>query len=130
MFSTTRVRRAIKISAVMEDRSASWAAAKGNAMGTDTTCAPTTSFSCQPKPLELPYCLMIEAGATCGVLWHCKQEAAATSGLAKTKELPVADVRIVLNSFLDGSFRKTLMMSASQSVARSRGLVGFSVASR
>jgi hypothetical protein len=44
-------------------------------MGTDTTCAPITSFSCQPKPLAGPYLSISVRGAASTVLWQARQAA-------------------------------------------------------
>ena len=60
------------MSEVMKVRKAESALASGTAMGTEMTCAPTTSLCFQPKPLAPPYCLIIDAGAASTVLWHTK----------------------------------------------------------
>lgn len=98
-------------------------------MGTEMICAPKTSFNFQPNPLDGPYCWSIAAGAFSGWLWHARQSAVTRIGCAKYSAGPVGDSRSPVNCFSSGEFRKDPMMSASQSTARSRGLVGFSAVS-
>ena len=102
----------------------------GTDIGTETTCAPMTSFIFHPKPLASPYSVSIDRGAAAGVLWHTRHSPLATwIGRAMKSERPVGVSRSPITSFVPSAFLKAVTISVSQSVARLRGLVGFSVAS-
>src|SRR5579862_3869809 len=105
------------------------AMASGTVMGTETICAPMISPAFQPKPLALPYRRIMAGGAALGDEWHCRQGSLAVRGRAYHKDLPRDEERSPHDSFVPGLLRKLLTISASHSTARSRGLVGLSVAS-
>ncbi len=106
------------------------ARARATRMGSDTMAAPTTSPAFQPKPLPVPYRSIMEAGAAAGVEWHGRQPGSARMGWDSESTVPAGVSRSLTSSGRAGSWRKTSMMSACQSVARSAGLVGLSAASR
>jgi len=65
------------VNSSMNTLQASWARASGTVIGTDTSCAPTTSLSCQPKPLAAPYLSTSGRGAASIVLWQRRQAPSA-----------------------------------------------------
>ena len=75
MFSTTPTSTNTPSSEPMKTRKASSARCSGSAIGTDITCAPITSLSCQPKPLAGPYLATMLAGAASTLLWQRRQAA-------------------------------------------------------
>ena len=69
-------------------------------MGTETICAPMTSFSFQPKPLALPYRSIIVAGAAAGVEWHDRHSGSVMRIGRDTDSIGPAGVsRTLVNSF-------------------------------
>ena len=69
-------------------------------------------------------------GAASTLLWHCRQAGLVMrSGRAMNSDGPVAVTRWPMASVIVALLRNWLTTSTSQSTARSRGLVGFSVAS-
>ena len=106
------------------------ALAKGTESGTVTIWAPMISLSFQPKPFCRPYAATIAWGAASGVSWQRRQFLVTTRGWDKFRTRPPWVSRSVTNSVLVGLLRKSLIMSASQSVARCAGLVGLRAGSR
>ena len=69
-------------------------------------------------------------GAACTLLWQRRQAPLVMrSGRATYSDGPAGVSRWPTNSFRSVALRNWLTMSTSQPTARSRGLVGFSVAS-
>ena len=82
------------------------------------------------KPVVSSVKLDHSGGALSGVLWHSRQLTLLTLiGRARKSAVPVGDSRVLMNSVCVGFPRNWLTTSLSQSVARSRGFVGLSVAS-
>ena len=67
------MKRKTPVSDSMNVLNARLARASGTSVGTETTCAPMTSFNCQPKPFASPYRSRMVAGAACTVLWQTRQ---------------------------------------------------------
>src|SRR4029453_7589760 len=102
----------------------------GTVMGTDTICAPMISSIFQRKPLAGPYRSTIVLGAASTVVWHGRHAAFLIwIGRDKYSWRPVGVSRSPMISVVVDVVRNTFTTSASQSAARSRGLVGLSVAS-
>ena len=102
----------------------------GTVIGTDTTRAATTWPSFQPKPFLGPYCLTIALGATDGTLWHSMTTLIRAKGPRYIKRSSHRSLALAYDSLLGLVIPEYVMMSASQSTARSTGLVGLRDVSR
>ena len=107
-----------------------WSArSRGTESGTETTWAPSASFRVQPKPLFGPYFSTSVFGAASGVVWQRRHAGLLILiGRAMNSERPEGVSRSPTNSVFSGELRNCAITSASHSTARSRGLVGFSIA--
>jgi len=74
-FRSTNEITKMSVRASMKLLNVSFARWIGTDIGTDTTCAPMTSFIFQPKPLAVPYRSTIVRGADSAVVWHARHAA-------------------------------------------------------
>ena len=113
------------ISDVIESRKDLLAMATGNAIGTSRLGA-NNLIGLPAKTVGSAVDIML-TGATLGKLWHSRQTGEALIGRAIYRAGPFGVSRSPRKSCLVGSLRENVddINTASQSVARSRGLVGF-----